>query len=56
MGLDKYTDYVIQILGYTIADGVYSEPLIVRTAEDGMLQLFHGLPLKSMHGLPHFFF
>lgn len=34
-GLEVYTDYVIQILGYTNQDGIYSNPLRVRTGEDG---------------------
>ena len=35
MGLDEYTEYVVQILGYTIEDGEYSSPFKVRTAEAG---------------------
>ena len=37
--LDKYTQYLIQVLGYTrIGDGVPSNPkVVVRTSEDGKL-------------------
>ena len=35
--LDKYTQYLVQVLGYTrIGDGVPSDPkVVVRTSEDG---------------------
>ena len=35
--LDKYTQYLVQVLGYTrIGDGVPSNPkVVVRTSEDG---------------------
>lgn len=42
IGLEEYTDYVVQILGYTIADGQYSPPFNVRTAEAGMLSMSIG--------------
>ncbi|EDO43824.1 predicted protein, partial [Nematostella vectensis] len=34
-GLKPYTEYVVQVLGHTIKDGVYSDPITVTTAEDG---------------------
>ncbi|XP_048579577.1 uncharacterized protein LOC5515780 isoform X2 [Nematostella vectensis] len=33
-GLKPYTEYVVQVLGHTIKDGVYSDPITVTTAED----------------------
>lgn len=36
-GLEKYTNYSIQVLAFTNAgDGVRSEQIYVRTKEDGM--------------------
>ena len=37
-GLEEYTEYVVQVLGYTIKDGNYSAPFIVRTGEGGKYQ------------------
>ena len=36
-GLNKFTEYVVQILGYTTRDGNYSDPIYVRTGEDGKI-------------------
>ena len=35
VGLEKFTEYKIQVLGYTVKEGNFSAPFIVRTAEDG---------------------
>lgn len=41
-GLEKYTNYSIQVLAFTRAgDGVRSEQIYTRTKEDGMKLLFH---------------
>ena len=34
-GLKKFKPYYVQILATTVADGNYSEPLLVTTQEDG---------------------
>lgn len=42
-GLEKYTNYSIQVLAFTSAgDGVRSEQIYVRTKEDGKTQLSPG--------------
>jgi len=34
-GLEKYTEYIIQVLAYTIKDGPWSNETKTRTLEDG---------------------
>ena len=37
-GLERYTNYSIQVAGYTVKGvGIFSEPIIVITDEDGKL-------------------
>ena len=49
-GLEEYTDYIIQILGYTVKDGQYSPPFTVRTAEAGIffVRYFHSIDILAV--------
>jgi len=49
--LEKYTEYIFQVLAYTIKDGSWSEQVIRRTKEDGVYEfLFYQKSIiKSVH-------
>lgn len=54
--LQKYTMYMLQVLAYTrLGDGPPSNPILVRTKEDGRISLFLGLitDLSAQHFVQH---
>ena len=42
-GLEKFTNYSVQVLAYTILDGNYSQNVYIQTAEDGTKFLIYPL-------------